>query len=246
MPSAKRLMLSPRSCTTSVGTRMRGPTASGSNCGIRTASRASMRFCIAARVDSRQAEHMGEQARVLARRGRRRKQHDALGRQARGWPHRQRHWPPANGRPPRASSWPSCCRRAATYSMARANCGRLLTEPALRPCAGISSSTGRRPCWRQRLGQGQHLARMAAPAVHQQGHGRMRRDGRRVDGDAGVLEWPMLDAPAGVPVRAPVEPTSAAAACRTGGRRRGPPSRAIAAGRCPVRRGTARMPGLAW
>ena len=41
---------------------------------------------------------------------------------------------------------PCACRRLATYSIARANCGRLLVLPALRPWAGSSSSTGRQPC----------------------------------------------------------------------------------------------------
>ena len=76
------LMRSPRSCTTSVGTRMRAPTACGSNCGISTPSRASIAPLHARARGLRQAEHLGEAARVVARRGRRRQQHQPLDRQA--------------------------------------------------------------------------------------------------------------------------------------------------------------------
>ena len=172
---------------------------------------------------------------------RRRQQHQALDGQAAAGRDRPWRWPPANGPTSRAQRvCPACAGAPTTYSMARANCGRLLTAAGAAAVRRHLEQHGPQALLGQRLGQGQHLARMAAPAVHQQGHGGMRRGGWRVDGDGsassnGQSSMRQLASQWARAVAANV----AAWACRTGGRRRGPPWKARAAGRRPVQRGTA-------
>ncbi len=117
--------------------------------------------------------------------------------------------------------------------MARANCGELLIVPALRPCAGSSSSMGRRPSACHGLRERQHL-----PACPPQRHASSTTGADSAPEscaaqvvDAGRSRLRRPSPRAAIPRRGPGRgrATWAAAACRTGGRRRARPARARAA-----------------
>ena len=141
-----------------------------------------------------QAEHLREQARVFVRRGR--------------W--RQQHQPPGGQAPAGRMGCGVGCERMGHHGVGRRvlrvqagggvfdGAGELRQVAHAAPASAVRGQVHQHRAQAARgqgVGQRQHLARMAAPAVQQQHRGAMRLGLGQVERDFGVFKRPALGAP---------------------------------------------------